>query len=121
MNKVVEILDIKIESHDEMIDRKQSIFIKEDHISYNLEFNQILYIEAYGNYLKIHTEEKTYVTRETMQHICDNLPQSLFLRVHKSYIVNKKKIKKLAGNLLYINSIEIPIGNTYKNEINVRP
>ena len=117
VNKVVKILDIKIESQDKSIEHKQTIFIKEDQISYNLEFNQILYIEAYGNYLKIHTTEKTYVTRETMQHIYDNLPQTSFLRVHKSFIVSIKKIKKLSGNILFINDIEIPVGNTYKNEL----
>jgi len=117
VNKVVEMMEIKVEDDDEKTEHSETLFIKEDQVSYNLELDQIHYIEAYGNYLKIHTAEKTYVTRDTMQNMHNTLPESMFIRVHKSYIVNLRKIKKLTGNMLLVNDAEIPVGSTYKNEL----
>jgi len=98
-------------------DELKSLFIKEDHITYSIDFKDILFIEAYGNYLKIYTPEKTYVIRETMQNILGKVPEKKFIRVHKSYIVSLEKIKKIMGNIIYIDSHEIPVGSTYKLEL----
>jgi len=117
VNKVVELFQSKNYSEDISPETEESIFIKEDQTTYNININSILYVEAYGNYLKIHTTEKTYVPRETMQHMIAQLPEKHFLRIHKSYIINLKKIQKLQGNMLFINDGKLPVGNTYKNEL----
>jgi len=98
-------------------DQSKSLFIKEDHITYSIDFKDILFIEAYGNYLKIYTPEKTYVIRETLQNMLEKIPEKKFIRVHKSYIVSLEKIKKIMGNIISIESHEIPVGNTYKSEL----
>lgn len=104
--------------HQESIqDELKSLFIKEDYITYSIDFANILYIEAYGNYLKIYTPEKTYVIRETLQNILDKLPEKQFIRVHKSFIVSIQKIKKIIGNVVYVEGHEIPVGNTFKSEL----
>jgi DNA-binding LytR/AlgR family response regulator len=97
-----------------------SLFIKEDHITYSIDFKDILFVEAYGNYLKIYTSEKTYVIRETMQNMIEKIPEKKFVRVHKSYIVALGKIKKIMGNIISIESHEIPVGNTYKSELSTK-
>ncbi|MBU8892102.1 MAG: LytTR family DNA-binding domain-containing protein [Bacteroidales bacterium] len=105
---------------DSVKNETKSLFIKEDHITYSIDFNDILFIEAYGNYLKIYTPEKTYVIRETMHNIIGKLSEKYFIRVHKSYIVSLEKIKKIMGNIIYINRHEIPVGNTFKSELSNR-
>lgn len=95
----------------------KSLFIKEDHITYSIAIDQIMLIEAYGNYLKIYSLGKTYVIRETLQNILDKLPSKFFIRIHKSYIVSIQKIKKVVGNTVYIGDHEVPVGNTFKSEL----
>jgi len=98
-------------------DKSGSIFVKEDHITYQISWEHILYIEAYGNYLKVYTTDKTYVTRDTMMHVEELLSESQFLRVHKSFLVNLSKVSRMAGNVLYIGETELPVGTTYKNQL----
>lgn len=91
------------------------LFIKEDYITHNVEFVDILYIQAYGNYLKLFSTKKTYMVRETLQNILEKLPEKHFIKIHKSYVVSIQKIQKIIGNLVIIEKFEIPIGITYKN------
>jgi DNA-binding LytR/AlgR family response regulator len=91
-----------------------SIFIIEDQVTYKVVHDDILYVEAYGNYLKIHTQGKIYVTRETMQEMEKKLPSDMFIRIHKSYIISLPKIDSISGNRVYINQQEIPVGEMYK-------
>ncbi|OYT16737.1 MAG: hypothetical protein B7C24_06295 [Bacteroidetes bacterium 4572_77] len=93
------------------------IYIKEDQTIFSLLPSNILYIEAYGNYLKIHTIEKVFITRDTMQNMQNQLLENNFCRAHKSFIVNKLKISRVVGNMLFINDVELPIGTTYKMEL----
>jgi len=92
----------------------ETIFIKEDQVTYQLKLNDILFIEAYGNYLKVHTLEKIYVARDTMHDMEGKLPEAIFMRIHKSYIVSVSKIESVSGNRIFINKQEIPVGEMYK-------
>lgn len=92
----------------------QTVFIKEDQVTYQVSAEDILFVEAYGNYLKVHTPGKVYVTRETMHDIEKKLPENLFMRVHKSFIISLSKIQSISGNRVFINQQEIPIGEMYK-------
>jgi DNA-binding LytR/AlgR family response regulator len=91
-----------------------TIFIKDDQVTYQVSTNDILYVEAYGNYLKVHTADKVYVTRETMHDIEKKLPENTFMRVHKSFIVSLSKIQSMSGNRIYVSQQEIPVGEMYK-------
>jgi len=91
-----------------------TIFIKEDQVTYQVDADTILYVEAYGNYLKVHTPGKIYITRETMHNMEKKLPENQFMRIHKSYIASLPKIQSISGNRVYINELEIPIGEVYK-------
>lgn len=94
--------------------KNQTIFIKEDQVTYQLNMNDIFLIEAYGNYLKIHSQEKIYVIRDTMHDMEQKLPEEQFMRIHKSYIISLSKIESVSGNRVYINNMEIPVGEMYK-------
>ena len=92
----------------------QTIFIKEDQVTYQISLNDILYVEAYGNYLKVHTLDKVYVTRDTMHDMEEKLPKEMFMRIHKSFIISLPKITSSAGNRVLIDNREIPVGEMYK-------
>lgn len=115
VNKVVEQYSentIKEDIPDEQ--HPQTIFIKEDQVTYQIVLNDILFVEAYGNYLKVHTLEKVYVTRDTMHDMESKLPDGIFMRIHKSYIVSVSKIESISGNRVFINKQEIPVGEMYR-------
>jgi DNA-binding LytR/AlgR family response regulator len=90
------------------------IFIKDGTTNYKINFNDLLYIQAYGNFAKIHTTHQTILASITMKHLEDDLPENVFTRVHKSYIINIQKVGKIEGNTAYIDKIAIPIGAVYK-------
>jgi len=115
VNKVVEKHSEKIVNEtDSEFKPEYTIFIKEDQITYQLNLSDIHYVEAYGNYLKVHTKEKVYVTRDTMHDMEGKLPENMFLRVHKSFIISIPKIESVSGNRIFINKKEIPVGEMYK-------
>ena len=115
VNKVVEQYnEIKVNEDITYKQHSQTIFIKEDQVTYQVNLNDILFVEAYGNYLKVHTKEKVYVTRDTLYEMEKKLSKELFLRVHKSFIISLSKIESVSGNRVFINKQEIPVGEMYK-------
>ncbi|GJM60197.1 MULTISPECIES: LytR/AlgR family response regulator transcription factor [Persicobacter] len=91
-----------------------SLIVKENGINHRLFFDEIYYVEAFGNYLKIHHPNKVYIQTETMIRIMEQLDER-FVRIHKSFITNTDKIQKMTSNRVQVNGVELPIGNTYKN------
>ena len=96
----------------------ESMFIKGDKKHYQLFFKDILFIEAYGHYCKVHLRDKMILSLEKISTFESLLPKSLFLRVHKSFVVSKKNIEQIQGNRILIEKHQIPIGQTYKIAIN---
>jgi DNA-binding LytR/AlgR family response regulator len=90
------------------------IFIKDDKVTYRVDLSDIHYIEAVGDYAKIITSKKVYITCQTMKKMETMLPSNRFPRVHKSYIIAISKINSIEGNVLNINNIHIPVGQTYR-------
>ena len=90
------------------------IFIKDGTTHYKIDFADLLYVQAYGNFAKIHTTKQNILVTVTMKHLEDELPEHLFTRVHKSYIVNIKKVSKIEGNTVFLGAVSIPIGAVYK-------
>lgn len=80
----------------------------------SIPLREILFVESFGNYVKIVTEAKTYLTQITTKTIEGLLPEVHFIRIHKSYIINKHMIAKIEHAAVVINSILLPIGKTYK-------
>lgn len=90
-------------------------FIKGDKKIHQIQFEDILFVEAYGNYSKIYLREEMILSHEKISALEESLPADEFLRVHKSFIVATKKIKTIEGNRISIEEHKIPIGQTYKN------
>lgn len=94
---------------------EDALFIKTDSKIYRIPYKDILYAEANGNYTKIVTVHNTYMPGMTFSHFEQQLPGSSFIRVHRSFIINKSFISHIEGNRVFLNRIEIPVGSNYKD------
>jgi len=94
-------------------------FINVDYSLVKLVFADIMWIEGFKDYLKIHlkSSSRPVVARITMKSIEEQLPASMFIRVQKSFIVSKEHITAVRKNSVFINDIEIPVGDNYKEAI----
>lgn len=94
------------------------IFVRSDKKFIQLVIDDILYLEAYGNYVKVITEGQTITIREKISELLKLLPAPDFLRVHKSFAVAVHHINSIEGNRIFIADHIVPIGKIYKNNIN---
>ena len=120
VNKVSEVQTTRtvIKEVSSSTDSSTRFFVKGDKKHHQIDLNDVLYIEAYGNYTKLFLKDEMIVSHEKISHYEDLLNTSNFLRVHKSFIVAIDKIKFIEGNRILINEYKIPIGQTYKSSIN---
>lgn len=96
---------------------KPFIVVKDDNYSVELALEEINYIESEGNYLIFFTAKKTYKLRSTIKQMIEDLPQSIFIQVHRAYIVNKFKIEKYNSKSLIVNQTEIPVSKNYTDQV----
>ena len=93
-------------------------FIKGDKKHHQIDLNNLLFIEAYGNYTKLFLKDEMIISHEKISAFENLLPSENFLRIHKSFIVAVDKIKFIEGNRIIVEEHKIPIGQTYKNNVN---
>jgi DNA-binding LytR/AlgR family response regulator len=94
------------------------IFLRGDKKHTQLLIDDILFIEAAGNYTKVITPKETITIREKISNLLVSLPADDFLQVHKSFAVAKKHIKSVEGNQIVIGDHIVPIGKVYKMNVN---
>lgn len=118
VDKALEKLQGKSDTSQETPEKKteEFIFIKSGGKIYRILYDDLLYLEASGNNTKIVTSQNTLLPVMTLSSLEELLPPSLFLRVHRSFIVNKSKITHIEGNRVFINNMEVPIGSNYRED-----
>ena len=94
-----------------------SISVKIDGYLIDIELDQLLYAQSFGNYVKLHTIKKTYLASITTSELEKCLPEKNFIRIHKSYIVAIDKIDDADKDFVFIKKEKLPIGITYKREL----
>ena len=83
-----------------------------------IDFDSILYIESYSDYIKIHLDKQdTIITRETISAIEAKLPNNSFLRIHRSFIICLEKIQSFTNEHITINRKALPISRSYKKDV----
>lgn len=98
-----------------VVDVKQdSLFVKVDSQLVSIKMDSINMVEARADYVTIHTDNKRYTVYSTMKGIEAKLPPEDFLRVHRSFIVNKNRIDTIEDNTLVMGQKLIPVGVTYR-------
>jgi DNA-binding LytR/AlgR family response regulator len=100
-----------------MNDIIENIGIKVDGAIKKIPITEIVYVQSFGNYVKIFLGKKMVLAQMTTQEIEDLLPSPSFLRVHKSYIVNRSKIIGRSDEALMLDGLSLPIGKTYKKYV----
>lgn len=97
-----------------------TIFVKTDYRVVRIAISDIRYIEGMSEYLKIHLDnQKPIITLLSMKKMEDYLPPTLFMRIHRSYIVNLQKIQEVNKNRVILDAdTYLPIGDLYKDRFN---
>jgi len=100
-----------------IVPKETSFFIKVDGVQRKVRFEDILYVESKGNFVRLHLTDARLMTADTLTNMDKKLSPHGFLRVHKSFIVNLEKLTGLEGNRLLIDDLKIPVGNSYKQGV----
>ncbi len=103
--------------HEKASNEEDFFFVKVDGVQHKIWFTDILYIQSKGNFVQLHLGDKKMLTAETLSNMDKKLSPHGFLRVHKSYVINARKVKSIQGNQLEIEGMKVPIGNSYKQVV----
>ncbi len=93
------------------------IYFNEDKTIHKIYLEEILYLESFREYIKVHTLKKSVLTKLPISKIEEKLNEYEFIRVHKSYIISVSKVNYFNSRVIGINEIELPIGRTYKDSV----
>jgi DNA-binding LytR/AlgR family response regulator len=93
------------------------IYVRSEGKIFKVDFNALHYAEASGNHVKIVMDDRQLTTSMTFASFEELLPRAKFIRVHRSFIINKSKISVIEGNRIVIGTVEIPIGANYRDPL----
>jgi DNA-binding LytR/AlgR family response regulator len=102
------------------VEEQGFVFVKDNGILKRIAIDDILFLEAMGDYVKVHTAQKFHVVHATLKSIEEKLPASKFIRVHRSYIVANNKIDYIQEGTISIGKTTIPVADTHKSNLNKR-
>ncbi len=107
----------KIEDNRTEILKSNDIYMKIDSLLVKFNMNDILWIEAFGDYVKVKTQKKLHIVYATLKSVEKKLPSDRFIRIHRSYMVQIDKIDNIDLDNLQIDNKIFPIGNSYKKQL----
>ena len=93
------------------------IIIKEGYDKYKIGIRDILYLEAMKDYTKLVTVTGNHLVLCTLAGLYERLPAAKFVRIHRSYIVNRDRLNASKGNKIFVATHELPVGKLYKNAL----
>ncbi len=92
-------------------------YINIDRRLIKIDFNSVIIVEAKGDYIHIKTDAKNYIVHSTLKKVEDKLPKHIFLKVHRSYIININKIIDIEDNSVLIAKEVVPVSRLNKPEL----
>jgi len=95
----------------------EELYINIDRRLIKLKFNEILLIEAKGDYIEVKTEKELYRVHNTLKKIKEKLPEEIFLQIHRSFIINFTKIIDIEDNSVLIEKNVVPISRSNRPEL----
>lgn len=98
-------------------DNSKEFYVNIDRRLIKIDIPSVTIIEAKGDYILIKTDSKNYTVHSTLKKIEDKLPQDLFLKVHRSFIINTKKIIDIEDNSVLIGKDVIPVSRSNRPEL----
>jgi DNA-binding LytR/AlgR family response regulator len=120
INKVQEILkkETSLPTENTIQNSPQLIIIKENKTDHQVFIEEIIFVEALGNYIRLQFKATSIISHQTLASLEKQLPSNQFIRIHKSFIVAVDKIKLVEGNQIYIEDQKIPVGKMYRHNVN---
>ncbi len=123
VNKAVQWYELKqkVEKGTENAEADDCIYVKSDYKLIQISLDKILYIEGLKDYIKIHVEDepKAILSLISMKAMEEKLPSQRFIRVHRSFIVQKSKIKVIDRGRIVFGKEYIPISDSYKQDLQI--
>ena len=115
-NKAKELYELKNRTNKDAPSNPDYFFVNVDYSLLKINFNDIRYIEGLKDYIKIHlkSSSRAIITRMAMKAIEEELPVAKFLRIHKSYIISLEHITAIRKNSVFIDEIELPVGENFR-------
>ncbi|WP_369995496.1 LytR/AlgR family response regulator transcription factor [Winogradskyella sp.] len=117
VNRFFDVNNDSKNTNTKVIDPNDFIFVRSNRRMLKVDFSDILYVESYSDYIKIHLENETIVTRETISAIEAKLPKTKFIRIHRSYVICLSKIQSFTNEEVTVNRKALPISRSYKKEV----
>lgn len=94
-----------------------AIFIKDSNYFHKVKFTDILYLESEHVYVQVHTTDRKFLVRTSMQQYLENFDEKQFVRIHRSYVVNVHHIQTINTETVLMNGTELPISKNYRDDL----
>ena len=113
VNRVVERFTLKENAGSTM----QHIMVRADKKNYKVDFNELLFLEAQGDYVKFVSTERSIMVHGKFKEFISQLPEKYFIQIHKSYVISVAKIDYVEGNLVKVGNHKLPVSLSYKEQL----
>jgi DNA-binding LytR/AlgR family response regulator len=107
----------KVKSSNDDVDKDQAMTIKSGYDLYKAKYADIQYIESDSEYVNFHINGKKIMSHQSLKALEKELPTSMFMRVHRSFIINIAHVTSLKGRELIVGEKKIPVSNTYYEQV----
>ena len=96
----------------------EDVFLRTDNQQFvRIDYKEVLYLQAARSYCKIVTDKTSYTLCSSMNQIHEKFDNSDFIRVHRSYVVNTKRITRLDGNVIYFDDKKVDMGKEFRENL----
>ena len=113
--KAVNKIQVKLKAG--QVTERPAIYLQANKKINKVAVDDILFLEAMGDYVKVHLKEGMLIVHETLTGLKEQLPECLFIRIHKSYVASLVNFDFIEGNTMRFGKLEVPISQTYKNSV----
>ena len=100
-----------------IIEKTDTITIKSGYDLHKVKYEDILYVVSDSEYVTFHLGDKKIISNQRLKALEQELPSSMFMRVHRSYIINKNNVTGLKGRDLLLSDVIIPVSDSYYDEV----
>ena len=100
-----------------IIEKTDTITIKSGYDLHKVKYEDILYVVSDSEYVTFHLGDKKIISNQRLKALEQELPSSMFMRVHRSYIINKNSVTGLKGRDLLLSDVIIPVSDSYYDQV----
>lgn len=121
VNRILQLKKLGFNEENHPVEEKPSIFVKVDKKKLQkIYLHEILVLESLKDYVRIKTTSAKYIVHKTLGHFTEELPEELFVRIHRSYTIAIDKVEVVQGNSIEIDGVRYTIGRNYLNDAKQR-